>query len=708
MEKIGKYPVSHLLGTGATGEVWLGQHPNLDIPVAIKILSAALVDRDRNFVTRFINEARLAARLRHPNAVMIFDADSDGDRHFIVMEYISGGSVRDLIKVKGPLPLQQSLSIIAEVAAALDAAAQLGIVHRDIKPDNIMLDGNGKARLADLGIAKQIGADVSTTMTGVGLGTPLYLAPEQAYDAKNADCRSDLYSLGCTLFHMLTGKPPFEGPSAFSIMAQHANDPLPSVHRLRPSIPPELDVFLKRAAAKEPLARPQTPAQFMNEVLALDQQLRELAARPPAKPEKAVNRKIAAGLLAGIALASVVLAVILANRDKIAPEIAATHAADALPLSKAPELAKPVPDVIQTQPEKVKGPLPFQAEVAKSATEVAKPATEVAKPATEVAKPATEVAKPVDPAPAPAAGNILSEQKPIKPALPLAKRLAPALGKSFQLPQLGCELVYLAPGSFQMGSRISEAGRTSAEPLHEVMISEGFWIARTEVSVRQFAVFVKETSYRTEAERRGGSSAWLGRGNWQQKQAGARWNGAGEDTDLPVVHVSWNDAMRYCAWLNETERKAGMLPAGYLYSLPSEAQWEYAARAGTQGPWQGAARLGDIAVTSTEFAPAKIASKTANAWGLHDMLGNVWEWTLDASGGSDHLSPGIETLTEGAKDPVNHNGQRHVYRGGSWADEPRFHRCAMRAQSVYVDEPFSGNNHGFRLALIPAHLVARP
>jgi formylglycine-generating enzyme required for sulfatase activity len=301
--------------------------------------------------------------------------------------------------------------------------------------------------------------------------------------------------------------------------------------------------------------------------------------------------------------------------------------------------------------------------------------------------------------------------KPVLPKpvdVPAAHRKMPVAKQNFQIPKPQIDLIYIAPGSFQMGSKISEADRTSSEPLHEVRITEGFWLGRTEVSVKQFAVFIAASGYRTDAEKRGGSSAWLSRGNWKKKQAGARWNEAGETSELPVVHVSWSDAMRFCSWLTEQEKKAGVLPADYAYSLPSEAQWEYAARADTKGPWQGAARLADIAVTASEFAPAKAGSKAANAWGLQDMIGNVWEWTQDASNGSDHLNPSLSTLTEGIKDPVSHKGNRHIYRGGSWADGPEAQRCAMRAQSVYVDEAFSGNNHGFRLALIPVKLVGSP
>jgi len=735
VEKIGKYPVSHLLGTGATGEVWLGQHPNLDIPVAIKILSSSLVERDRNFVTRFINEARLAARLRHPNAVMIFDADSDGDRHFIVMEYISGGSVRDLIKVKGGLPLDQSLTIIAEVAAALDAAALLGIVHRDIKPDNIMLDGEGKARLADLGIAKQLGSDVSTTMTGVGLGTPLYLAPEQAYDAKNADSRSDLYSLGCTLFHMLAGKPPFDGPSAFAIMAQHANDAIPSVHQIRPEIPTEVDAFLLRATAKEPLARPQSASQFMTEILILDKTLRELAAHPP-KPVKA-SKPVAPILLTACAVIAIVGLALYLNRSPKAPAIAQVPSQDAkagsaptsaLPVSPpslTPEpppvlpIAQPPPviktPVIDTQPATVPAP---PAPVVPPATTVKPPVVEipiVVKPVVTPPVVAPPVVKPPVVAPPVVTPPVVTPPVVTPPVVtppvvtpPVVARKLPVAKQNFQLPQAQIDMVYISSGSFQMGSKISETGRSTSEPLHEVRITEGFWLARTELSVKQFAVFIKATGYQTEAEKRGGSSVWLSRGKWKQKQPGARWNEAGDDLDLPVCHVSWNDAMRFCSWLNAEEKKAGVLPTSYAYSLPTEAQWEYAARAGSSGPWQGAARLADVAVGTSDFAAAKPGSKAANAWGLHDMLGNVWEWTLDASNGSDPLNPSLSALTEGIKDPVCRQGNRHVYRGGSWADGPEYLRCAMRAQSVYIDEAFSGNNYGFRLALIPAKLVPAP
>ncbi|MEM7246225.1 MAG: protein kinase [Acidobacteriota bacterium] len=280
-QHVGKYPVERLLGRGGMGEVWLARNPDLDIPVAIKTLPSHLSGDGDSFVSRFLSEARTAARLNHENVVRTHDAGTDDGRHYIVMEHVGGGSVRQLQEARGgALSPAEAVGIVTSVARGLEAAAKLSIVHRDIKPDNILLDEDGTPKLADLGLAKQAGQDgADLTGTGMSIGTPGYIAPEQALDSKRADARADIYSLGATLYHLVTGRQPFVGESAFSIMMKHVNEPLVSADVLEPELPGPLARLIDKMMAKDPDDRHQTASELVGELEALG-----LTSRGPSAP----------------------------------------------------------------------------------------------------------------------------------------------------------------------------------------------------------------------------------------------------------------------------------------------------------------------------------------------------------------------------------------------------------------------------------------
>lgn len=257
-ERIGKYPLRRPLGRGGMGIVYLAEHPELQVPVAIKMLPRELHRHDPQFGDRFLEEARLMARVSHANIVRVFDVGEADQTQFLVMEYLSGGSTRDLLRCHDQLPITDVLRIGTDVAKALQAADRHSIVHRDIKPDNILLDDQGHAKLADLGLAKslELARDSGLTTTGISMGTPHYMAPEQAKSAKHADKRADIYSLGATLYHLLTGAPPYDDETAVGVILKHCNDPVPSARALRPEVPQTLDQLLQEMMAKEPADRP--------------------------------------------------------------------------------------------------------------------------------------------------------------------------------------------------------------------------------------------------------------------------------------------------------------------------------------------------------------------------------------------------------------------------------------------------------------------
>ena len=267
---IDKYCVERCLGVGGMGAVYLVRHTQLKTMRALKLLHPDIEADDPEYRERFIREAQFAARIQHPNIVAVMDVETKSMSGFsyIVMEYVEGHSISQLLK-NGPLSETQAVFIIRETAKALAYAAESGIVHRDIKPANIMITNDGHVKLADLGIAKcsdPTGGSNTLTVAGTMIGTPAYASPEQCNDARSVDTRADIYSLGATLYEMLTGEAPFSGTNAFDIMAKVVRtNPVP-ILQLKPESTPELAALVEKMMQKKPENRPQTMLDLMEEL----------------------------------------------------------------------------------------------------------------------------------------------------------------------------------------------------------------------------------------------------------------------------------------------------------------------------------------------------------------------------------------------------------------------------------------------------------
>lgn len=269
--EIASYRVIRQLGAGGMGQVFLVQHPRLPRRDALKLLDAG-VSRNDEFKARFQREADLLAQLSHPNIVTLHDRGEFEGRLWITMEFIAGTDAAELLKARGPLELALGIYLIAGAAAALDYAwRKQRITHRDVKPANILVGvdnaGDGPViesvvKLADFGIAKAAGESTSLTSTGMTVGTMQYISPE-AIEGDEVDNRSDIYSLGCTAFHLLTGQPPFTGTSIASVMSAHLTKPVPLISKLASFLPEEMDAIFKRALAKKPADRYQSCAEFV-------------------------------------------------------------------------------------------------------------------------------------------------------------------------------------------------------------------------------------------------------------------------------------------------------------------------------------------------------------------------------------------------------------------------------------------------------------
>lgn len=268
---IGRHIVLDALGAGGMGVVLKARHIPTKRIVALKLLPPSF-GRDPAAVERFRREFQVAARLNHPNIVAAIEAAEDRGVHFLTMEYVAGHNLEDVVASGGPLPIRLALHCIIQAAGGLAAAHEQGIIHRDIKPANLMLDERGAVRVLDLGLARIIeqnsalGQSVrgSLTQSGAYMGTVDFLAPEQADDAKKADDRSDVYSLGCTLYYLLIGRPPFPGDTMLKKLMAHQERPAPWLRDVRPEVPEELDAAYQKMMAKRPADRPQS----MNDVIA--------------------------------------------------------------------------------------------------------------------------------------------------------------------------------------------------------------------------------------------------------------------------------------------------------------------------------------------------------------------------------------------------------------------------------------------------------
>lgn len=263
---IGNYQIVEELGRGGMGTVYRAQQPSLNRSVALKVLSLALA-QDSNLYRRFKQEALATAQLDHPNIIHVYDAGESEGVHYIAMEYIAGGTLFSRLQNRAsPLTIAESVSIVAQIAIALDYAHQHGILHRDVKPSNILLDSEGRAILTDLGIAHAF-EGTRLTHTGMTLGTPEYMSPEQA-QGKPLDGRSDLYSLGVVLFEMLTHRLPFQDSVPYVVLYKHIHDAPPDPRQLNPQIPGKLAEAVLKALAKDPNKRFNNGQQMANALLA--------------------------------------------------------------------------------------------------------------------------------------------------------------------------------------------------------------------------------------------------------------------------------------------------------------------------------------------------------------------------------------------------------------------------------------------------------
>jgi serine/threonine protein kinase len=347
----GKYAVDRRLGAGGMGTVYAAEHLEIGRPVAIKVLSGALTG-DPALVTRFRMEARAAALIKHPGIVDVLDVGTTDDGSpFIVMEMLEGETLGALLERGERLAPSRLIEIIAAALDALAAAHRAGIVHRDLKPDNLFIcrEGAAPAKLLDFGISKFAIADgLAATQTGVVMGTPLYMAPEQIRSAKDAGPAADLYAIGAICFHALTGRPPFGGDTFSEVVARVVTEPLPSLRAARPDLPAALVDLVERLLSKTPADRPADAASVAASFRAIEP---SSPAQGPRAPSRAGRRVRGVAIFSALGIAALAIAGTIWRRHTA--ESGRQQAAPAA----APRAAAPIPITPSTPDPSARPPI---------------------------------------------------------------------------------------------------------------------------------------------------------------------------------------------------------------------------------------------------------------------------------------------------------------------------------------------------------------
>jgi len=589
--RLGHYEVLQVLGRGGFGIVFRAFDEMLQRVVALKVMAPqlAVTSPARK---RFLREARSSAQVRHENVVQVYEV-AEQPLPYLAMEFIPGETLQQRLDRVGPLDVPEVLRIGRQIAEGLAAAHATDLIHRDIKPGNVLLEGgHQKVKITDFGLARAAD-DASISQSGIIAGTPMYMAPEQAL-GQTLDQRADLFSLGSVLYQMIAGRPPFRANSAVAVLKRVAEDQPRAIREIIPETPQWLCDIITKLHAKDPDDRYRS-AREVADVLAdceaqlkANARLKDYSRIPRSKPRRSGRWKWVA------AAAAVLLPVLALALAEIA---GVTH----LFLGQ------------QVTSDTNKSGSDPQAKAG-----------------------AGWSGWPAD-APPPALAPFDAAQ---------ARAHQEAWAKYLGVPveftnSIGMKLRFIPPGKFTMGSSQEEIDRCleldwlnqwqwaknyieSERPEHEVEVTQPFYIGETAVTVGQFRQFVKAKEYKTQADREGGALRHYPNGEWKM-DANTNWLEPGfrQTDDHPVVCVSWNDAVEFCNWLSQQE--------GKKYRLPTEAAREYSCRAGSKGRWSFGDDEGELVHYARTSEPHTwpVAGLKGNAWGLHDMHGNVCEWCQD-------------------------------------------------------------------------------
>ncbi len=668
IRQVGGCQLFEIISDSGMATVYRPRHARLNRPVVVKLLRDNLLQEPKALL-RFRREMAAAGALEHPNVVWASHAGEHEGTPYIVMEYVDGLNLSQIVTRCGPLQVADTCEIVRQAALGLQCIFEHGMVHRDIKPSNVMLSCDGVVKILDLGIARlsaqELGMVEQITETAIALGTADYMAPEQISDARLVDIRADIYSLGCTLYELLSGRPPFcDGQHRTTVkkLLAHGRETAPPLQRERPDVPYKLARILDRMLAKDRSVRFSTPAELVDALRSFSE---------------------GADLTA------------LLSQSQHATDRSGRAAAAATPSGHAGETRR----TGSLWSRKQRSPAQRRALVL-----VAGAAAIVLLLAGIMLFWHTK--------------HPMSHSETHRPAIsPVAPRQAriyqEAWAKYLGLPidytnTIGMKVILIPPGEFDMGSTPEDVdlllveAQQRNEPQwlvdllhcesvrHRVRVTRAFYLGACAVTVSQFRQFVADAGYVTEAETDGkgglgvdASGQWLQNPEWTWRQPGFEQN-----DDHPVVQVSWSDASAFCEWLSRKE--------GKTYRLPTEAEWEYACRAGSTTKWSFGneePELGEYAwyADGTQGGTRPVCQKKPNAFGLYDMHGNVWQWSADWYDEDYYQNSPFN-------DPAGPiTGSDRVGRGGAWTSSAAGCRSAYRSRAA---PDFRKDDLGFRVVLM--------
>lgn len=753
--RLGKYLLLDKLGAGGMGAVYKAvEVGGMGRTVAVKTMADHLLDKPQS-IGRFRREIHAAAALSHPNIIRIYDAESLGRRHFLVMEYAEGCDLESVLEKQGPLPIPLACDFVRQAAKGLQHAYERGMIHRDIKPQNLFVchvsDSSPLVKILDMGLAKFArDADANLTGTGQLLGTPDYMAPEQVDDIKNIDIRADVYSLGCTLFKLLTGQAPFAaaGVNPTRRMLARLAQEAPSIRKVRSDIPAELDAVIARMMARSVADRCATPQDVVDALapftrMDFDDTTEMMAPVDAAKKPDSVMRTQEMQR----AILEQTRSSVVGNADVIEAKVDADLEQFYRQLSEREEVTVPTERRLGWRSLAGAASLAVLLLSAVSAAawyhsgrstliieipEGGAGGVKLWVNGKSVPLPTTGPVDIIDSwgdrrikLTRPEYGDVnaafslnYGETRRFAPEwkmIPPKPLVAPFLEKTAKHGQqawakylnqparvsnsIGMQFSFIPPGEFMMGAADGEhewalkSAPTSwmqeklapELPRHRVRITKPFYLQTTEVTVGQYRQFIAAIKQRSG----GKATSKAGEDSVKADPAAPAWDDpiAAPSNDHPVVNVSWYDANKFVEWLKQQD--------GRPYRLPTEAQWEYACRAGTDTWWQ----VGNKEFGLTQVAwysinnggnPQPVARKYPNAFGLYDMHGNVWEWCAEWADAQSYKNAPTD-------DPAGYpTGTNRVLRGGA-CDNPAIDQRSSRR--LFHGPSFYNRFDGFRVAI---------
>ena len=709
--QLGPYKLLAKLGEGGMGVVYQARHTKLGKLVALKILPQHVLSRS-DALSRFEREMLAVGSLQHPNIIQALDAGEINGAHYLSMEYVEGQDLQQFIQTQGTMSVVDACEAIRQTAQGLAAAHRVGLVHRDIKPSNLFVTKQtGQIKILDMGLALLAQAEkpAALTFNGQCFGTPDYMAPEQWSDAHTCDARSDLYSLGCTLYFLLVGRPPYHSetyPSTANKMKGHMLDAIPDLALARPDVPAGVVAIYLKLMAKIPSERFGSADELATALAPWAEALPAPSAPAAAPAEPVVcpsspNRSESSDTLK----ASPPAAPAAAQIQAVATPLAGQGSPPRRPLSRwllaagGPAAFVLLGVIIITITNKdgtktrIEVPDTSQVEVTKQGD--SPPAT---------AKPGWD-GWPAD-APAPAIAPFNEEQ---------ARQYQAAWAAYSKLPveftnSIGMRFRLIPPGEFLMGSTPEEIEKIEAElkrpeliehlhfwrpqieseaPQHKVVLTKPIYVGVTEVTQAQYELVMGTNPSQFSSTGEG-------------KEAVANL----ETGNYPVEMVSFNESVEFCARLSQhgqlgpfnvfSDHTVTTLE-GTGYRLPTEAEWEFACRAGTTTRFWGGDETEDLiqagwCSNNAVGRPHAVGELKANPFGLSDMHGNVWEWVHD---GWDPKFYG-QFQENVATDPFSplSAGTMPMRRGGSFIQVPHLVRSSSRV--LYHTD----NEMGFRVVLV--------